>query len=159
MGFTVFRGVPDPCGRGQQQESRLLSNLSWVLGFRQQGRSNAVAVAPNGHQRALQGRKRQAKCRKDSCQGLLRKENSIVGPLFGSLGPFQASLRPEPMTRPLRGAGKPLDRQNLHEARTLLSLCVLDTAFQLGTRRLGLCKGICITGEVSHLGVMTNHGF
>ena len=87
MGSTVFRGVPDPCGRGQQQESPL-SNLSWVLGFRQQRRGNAVAVAPNGHQRALQGRKRQAKCRKDSCQGLLRKENSIVGPLFGSLGPL-----------------------------------------------------------------------
>ena len=105
------------------------------------------------------GQKAAGKVQKDRWQGLLREENSIVGPIFGSLGPFQASVRPEPMTSPLRGAGKPLDTRNLHEARTLLSLCVLDTAFQLGTRKLGLCKGICITGEVSHLGVMINHGF
>lgn len=37
MASIVFWGVPEPCGKGQQQESPLPSNLSWVLGFRQCG--------------------------------------------------------------------------------------------------------------------------
>ena len=112
---------------------------SWGSGSREGAmRWPWLPMATRGHCRAESGR--QSAGRTD-VRGLLRKENSIVRPLFGSLGPFQASLRPEPTTSPLRGAGEPLDRRNLREARTLLSLCILDTAFQLGTRRLGLCKG------------------
>ena len=70
--FIVFWGVPEPCGRGQQQESHLPSNLSWVLGFRQQ-RSNVVAMAPmatRGHCKAESGRQSAGKT---DVGGLLRK--------------------------------------------------------------------------------------
>ena len=73
-GFHCVQGVPLPLLQRATTLSPLSSNLSWVLGFRQQRRRHAVAVAPNGHQRALQGRKRQAKSRRTDGRASLGKK-------------------------------------------------------------------------------------
>lgn len=94
-----------------------------------------MAMALQGHQRAVQDRKLPAKVQGGRMPRYSLGKKTILGPSFGPLRFYRSSPSREAMSQPIQRSLK---------TSNILSLWLLKPAFQLGPRRQRLSKLTCM---------------